>query len=553
MSAIKPAFREGRVFYPVTALSQGRVRAYVLPWIALLGVWIGLGAIAHAKTIVIAIGNNRGHAHEQELSYAQRDARSFASVFQTYGGAHPRDTVLLEGRSAKDITSTLARIKQEVAALGPKQKANTKLVVYYSGHADGLALHPGTSRIRYETLRRAMQAVDARVRILVVDSCRSGGLTRVKGVKPAATFAISATDEISTSGIAIISSSTATEDSHESDRLQGSFFTHHFLNGLRGIADENRDGKVSLRESYHYAYHQTLRSSSQTLALQHPTLENHLRGRGELVLSIPAMASNDVARVVLHAPALYLVFQAKKKGSLVAELQSQHQNQVLRLAPGQYKIQARGTDRYQNYMVDLKPGDHQTLDPQHAQVVAYEQLVRKGGPKKSSNSVSLMFGARGPIPMQSKVSFQSKLGYTLHLKHLSLTGMFRWGAGSFRHQAPSQALSTTELEWGLGVNLEKYVDFRRLSLAFGLWVEACLIQQRIRSFKPEPRRNGLGAAFGGNVALQVPLAERIGARLELSSMTYVIRRAQFANGIEREPVVRTPLTGLANLGVYYRF
>jgi hypothetical protein len=48
---------------------------------------------------------------------------------------------------------------------------------------------------------------------------------------------------VGAAGTAILSSSTADETSQESDRLRGSFFSHHLVNALRGAAD--RDGDAS--------------------------------------------------------------------------------------------------------------------------------------------------------------------------------------------------------------------------------------------------------------------------------------------------------------------
>ena len=72
------------------------------------------------------------------------------------------------------------------------------------------------------------------MRLLVVDACRSGAVTRVKGVEPAEEFEIRFEAAAGTEGMAIITSSAAGESSQESDRLRASFFTHHLINALRG-------------------------------------------------------------------------------------------------------------------------------------------------------------------------------------------------------------------------------------------------------------------------------------------------------------------------------
>ena len=50
---------------------------------------------------------------------------------------------------------------------------------------DGQSLHLGRSRLELSELRDLTTASPAEARVLVVDSCRSGALTRVKGARDA--------------------------------------------------------------------------------------------------------------------------------------------------------------------------------------------------------------------------------------------------------------------------------------------------------------------------------------------------------------------------------
>ena len=83
--------------------------------------------------------------------------------------------------------------------------------------------------------------------------------------------------------------------SQESDEIQGSFFTHHLTTGLRGDADQNRDGRVTLDEAYTYAYARTVAATAATRGgAQHPTYEYDLRGAGDVVLSRPSSGAVTV-------------------------------------------------------------------------------------------------------------------------------------------------------------------------------------------------------------------------------------------------------------------
>ena len=51
------------------------------------------------------------------------------------------------------------------------------------------------------------------------------------------------------------------EEAHESELLRSSFFTHHWIAGLRGAADRDADGLVTLGEAFDYAKGLTVRDS----------------------------------------------------------------------------------------------------------------------------------------------------------------------------------------------------------------------------------------------------------------------------------------------------
>src|SRR5262249_39317613 len=137
------------------------------------------------------------------------------------------------------------------------------------------------------------------VALLVVDSCRSGAVTRLKGLRPVAGTSVQV-EAPEVSGRVVIGSSGADEYAQESEALQGSHFTHHLTAALRGAGDASGDGKVTLQEAYDYAYARTVESTFATAAgPQHPTFRVDLHGRGELVLSEPGRARG---RLVLASP-----------------------------------------------------------------------------------------------------------------------------------------------------------------------------------------------------------------------------------------------------------
>src|SRR6185436_6624652 len=108
-------------------------------------------------------------------------------------------------------------------------------------------------------------------------------------------FSFNSVNRLTTAGIAVMASSSATELSQESEQLRSSYFTHHLLIGMRGAGDANGDGQVSVDEAYRYAYHQTLVATSATaVGGQHVSLEVDLKGHGEVPLSYPRPATSAI-------------------------------------------------------------------------------------------------------------------------------------------------------------------------------------------------------------------------------------------------------------------
>jgi hypothetical protein len=245
-------------------------------------------APAHADThrVAIVVGNNRGAADETPLHFAEADAAKLARVLGELGGVAADDMFVLQGKSLAALTATFQRATRRIAQVHADPQSRAILVFYFSGHSDGEALELGDDRLPYAELRRALAGTGADVRVALVDSCKSGALIVVKGGHRGPAFQIRLADDVASTGEALLTSSAADEVALESREIGGSFFTHHFVSGLRGAADTSGDGIVTLTEAYHYAYAHTIATTGATLiGPQHPTYDYRLTGQGELVLT----------------------------------------------------------------------------------------------------------------------------------------------------------------------------------------------------------------------------------------------------------------------------
>lgn len=235
------------------------------------------------RRFALVIGSNGGAGESAQLRYAGHDAATFASVLQQLGGVTKPDLAMLTEPDKAAIDSAFDALGKRVRD-ERKPGQRVELVVYYSGHADETGLLIGGGHYDYAKLRERIKDVPADVRIAILDSCASGSFTRMKGGTKMPPFLRDSSNRVE--GFAYLSSSSADEDAQESDKLGASFFTYFFVAALRGAADRNHDGRITLSEAYQFSYEMTLGRTQNTLhGPQHPAYDMHLSGTGDVVLT----------------------------------------------------------------------------------------------------------------------------------------------------------------------------------------------------------------------------------------------------------------------------
>ena len=308
----------------------------------------------------LMIGNDVGLAGDAPLRFAERDAERIDTTLRALGGFAPDQVVRILGADAAAVKATLATIEIAIAASGEK---DALLFVYYSGHADALALHLAGTTLPLAELQQAIASSRAAMRVLVLDACRSGAATRVKGGVPGPSFAITLDDQMSARGTAILASTAAGEDALESDVLEASFFTHHFVSALHGAADADDDGRVTVNEAFHYASQHTLESTASTMSgPQHPTYRLELGGRHELVLTRPGLIGATLGAVTLPEPGTWIFRRGDRTSLVVGEVVADAPGARLALPPGTYRLTLRTAQQIRETVFVLAPGQRLAID-----------------------------------------------------------------------------------------------------------------------------------------------------------------------------------------------
>ena len=504
-----------------------------------------------SQRFIVVIGNNQGQRDETTLRYAERDANQVAEVFERVGGVPPQNTVRAFGSDAEGVRAVLAQVSDRISKASASDE-DTALIVYYSGHADAQGLHLGDSPLAYQELESIVRSIPARVRVLILDGCRSGGLTRVKGGRPVEPFAIKIDNRLNVEGVALITSSAAGEDSHESDRLRGSFFTHHLLSGLMGAADLDTNSKLTLAEVYNYAYEHTLRSSQRTLSLQHPTHAFDIKGRGEFVLTDLGSDKRRSGALRLHEPGLYLVMATDADGPIVAEVAVREPNTKVALPAGTYFVQQRGPSEYREYRVSLDAGQQRNLDEIEHRTVAYARLVRKGGPEKNaSQGLFVAVGASGAVIDGVGISRDLLATYALDLPWATFSARFRWGDRGRSQTGPQLQLTHDELAGAIAA--QRFFDLPVVSAGVGLIVEGVHHRQRFETSGNAPARTAWGLTLGALVTIEVDLVWGATLRVEGGPMTHVYRQVETQAGAAAGDVTTSRFTWAASGGLGWRF
>ncbi|MBS1151828.1 MAG: peptidase caspase catalytic subunit p20, partial [Myxococcaceae bacterium] len=380
-------------------------------------VWLlaALAAAAPVRRMAVVVGANAAPAGRQPLRFSHRDALSIAETLQQVGAFKPGDVqVLLDPSPAAVLEVLDARLATLKAEPG-----ETLLLFYYSGHADDAALYPGGEALAFAALRARLERSDATVRLGILDACRGGAWTRTKGLTPSAPFPVETPLRLASEGSVLVASSSGLEDAHETDSLQSSFFTHHLVAALRGAAERNAEGDITLQAAFAYARDRTVHDTAiHTRTAQHPSFDIHLRGRQDLVLAQLTPGQSLVQLAMTQGPLQLIQLSS---GLTVLDLPQGERAVKLAVAPGRYALKRVSADGTFAREFNVESGRTTEISEASLTLIGAQALARKSIDPPATSAHQLQVGI-GTLPFDrwsTGLTFQ--LGYAYRF-----TPRFAW-------------------------------------------------------------------------------------------------------------------------------
>ena len=241
------------------------------------------------------------YPHIRQLKYAVEDAKLFYEYLVKYNHIPQENVTLLSNHEATltQMRSTLGTYLKSIAG------KNDMVVIFFAGHGatekdvmspdgDGLEKYllpyDANPKDLYATalpmreISHIFKRIQAERLVFIADSCysgASGGRTiDITGIR--ASISDSFLDRIAAGkGRVIMTASGANEVSVENDDFGHGVFTFYLVEGLRGKADADRDGLITVDEIYQYVSDKVPQATDQE---QHPVKKGTVEGR--LILGI---------------------------------------------------------------------------------------------------------------------------------------------------------------------------------------------------------------------------------------------------------------------------
>jgi len=223
------------------------------------------------------------------LNFSVNDVEGFYEILvdPERGKCNKDNIKLLSDKT--DEKPSRSKVISELKRICRRAEPGDIILFYFSGHgyekdgkpyllcSDTYLNAVEETAIPVEMIRKTMEESNARVKIIILDACHSGA---IKGIKDSGKM----TEQLFKAffpppqGFAVLSSCKLGEYSYEWWEKEHSVFSYYLLEGLRGSADKDRDGIVTLIDVYQFTRENVSKWAFQNGKEQTPTMEARISG-----------------------------------------------------------------------------------------------------------------------------------------------------------------------------------------------------------------------------------------------------------------------------------
>ena len=205
---------------------------------------------------------------------------TYALVAGVSSYQNPQNNLANTTKDAKDIKRVLdhlnipsalltsknanyAKINEKLEKIVSKAGSNDKIMFFFSGHGTTGAFCTYDELFPYKTLVNILKKAKAKEVYCFIDACMSGS---VQNVSAEGYYWASNTN------MTFFMGCRPEEFSWENQWLGNGNFSKALLKGIRGIADSNKDKRITVKELFDYIYRDVTKHTQNNSTVQHPQL-----------------------------------------------------------------------------------------------------------------------------------------------------------------------------------------------------------------------------------------------------------------------------------------
>lgn len=279
-----------------------------------------LRAVEYVNRWAIIVGISTYKHHDEmnrlNLKYAHRDAEALDALIRTpSGGAFETARIC----KLIDAEATTGNITKALRSFLKKPARDDIVMIYFACHGAPDPDRPqNVYLISYDTdpndvsgTALPMREIDNALRenllaervIIIADTCHSaalgGGIGGRDGNDAAVVNYYMQQLKEAKPGLALLTSAEANERSLEDQKWGGGHgvFTHYLLEGMRGKADTNNDGMVSVGELFDYVRDNVIEAVQKEGRAQHPVIGTNAYDRNLPISIIGNISADDHYRL----------------------------------------------------------------------------------------------------------------------------------------------------------------------------------------------------------------------------------------------------------------